>query len=363
MIAVMIVPTGIGAEIGGHAGDATPAAKLLASVCDTLILHPNVVNASDINEMPENSLYVDGFMLDEFLKGRIRLQRVRQNKVLVVTNAPLRNDTVNAVSAARATLGLDAAILVLKTPLRMTARIENGCATGDVSGWEQLLGQVAEYDFDALAITTPIDVPESVAKHYLDHGGINPWGGVEAIASRLIAEQVRKPVAHAPQEDPALKDYRPVTDPRMAAEMVSTCYLHCVLKGLQRAPRAVRQGERSLGIEDVDCLITPTGCYGPPHAACLFRGIPVMAVRENQTAVRVSAAGSMPCTTVDNYLEAAGLLACMKCGITPASVRRPLAATNVWHDVKGMKALIHGVDYLEQRKRRHLRRSLEADGG
>ena len=31
---VMIVPTGIGAEYGAHAGDATPAARLLASTCD-----------------------------------------------------------------------------------------------------------------------------------------------------------------------------------------------------------------------------------------------------------------------------------------------------------------------------------------
>ena len=31
--AVLVVPTGIGAEIGGHAGDATPVARLLASVC------------------------------------------------------------------------------------------------------------------------------------------------------------------------------------------------------------------------------------------------------------------------------------------------------------------------------------------
>ena len=51
---VFLVPTGINATIGGHAGDAGPVARLLASVCDTLILHPNVVNASDINEMPEN---------------------------------------------------------------------------------------------------------------------------------------------------------------------------------------------------------------------------------------------------------------------------------------------------------------------
>ena len=36
--AVLLVPTGIGAEIGGHAGDATPVAALLASVCDTLVI-------------------------------------------------------------------------------------------------------------------------------------------------------------------------------------------------------------------------------------------------------------------------------------------------------------------------------------
>ncbi len=52
---VFLVPTGINATIGGHAGDAGPVAQLLASICDTLILHPNVVNASDINEMPANA--------------------------------------------------------------------------------------------------------------------------------------------------------------------------------------------------------------------------------------------------------------------------------------------------------------------
>ena len=46
--ALLIVPTGIGAEIGGHAGDAMPVTQLLAETCDTLVTHPNVVNASDI---------------------------------------------------------------------------------------------------------------------------------------------------------------------------------------------------------------------------------------------------------------------------------------------------------------------------
>lgn len=58
--AVFIVPTGIGAEIGGHAGDATPAVRMLAGICDYLITHPNAVNASDVNEMTENTVYVEG---------------------------------------------------------------------------------------------------------------------------------------------------------------------------------------------------------------------------------------------------------------------------------------------------------------
>lgn len=41
---VMIVPTGIGAAIGGYAGDALPVARALSSVVDCLISHPNVIN-------------------------------------------------------------------------------------------------------------------------------------------------------------------------------------------------------------------------------------------------------------------------------------------------------------------------------
>lgn len=117
MIGVMIIPTGLGCEIGGHAGDATPAAKLVASVCDKLILHPNVVNASDINEMPINSLYVEGSILDRFLAGEIELQSVSSNKILVVVNLPIPNEIVNSVSAARATIGADISIVGLHTHL------------------------------------------------------------------------------------------------------------------------------------------------------------------------------------------------------------------------------------------------------
>ena len=35
MNVVMIIPTGIGCEIGGHCGDATPPARLLGACCET----------------------------------------------------------------------------------------------------------------------------------------------------------------------------------------------------------------------------------------------------------------------------------------------------------------------------------------
>lgn len=329
MIGVLIIPTGIGAEIGGHAGDANPVAKLIASCCDKLITHPNVVNASDINEMTENMLYVEGSILDRFLEGEIELEEVKSNKILVATNSPLKNDTTNAVSAARATIGIDAEIVLLKTPLKMVSRIRDGIATGEVSGWKELIEQVEQFDFDALAIHTPIEVERDVAMNYYKNGGINPWGGVEAVASKLIANVLNKPIAHAPLEDISPDDkgfysiFDDVIDPRIASEAISNCYLHSVLKGLWRSPRI----GNGLSVEQVDFMVTPVNCVGRPHEACLARKIPVIAVMENQTSLD----DEMPddFIVVENYLEAIGVIQAMECGISPDSVRRPINYTKV----------------------------------
>ena len=323
MIGVLIIPTGIGAEIGGHAGDGNPVAKLLASVCDTLITHPNVLNASDINEMTENTLYVEGSLLDRFLRGEVELKRIMSNRVLVAVNPPLRPETINAVSAARATIGLNAEIVELKVPLRMVATKEGEKATGNIEGWEALCAQVQGHDFDALPISSPIEVSHQIAIDYLENGGVNPWGGVEAKASKLIARALDKPVAHAPIENGTLQGFNEVVDPRMAAELVSVCYLHCVLKGLHRAPRI----GRGLSVDDVDCLITPVDCVGPPHWACMKRGVPVIAVRENKNCLNDEMPDSF--IQVENYIEAAGLLSAMKAGVSMESVRRPIKRTAV----------------------------------
>src|SRR5262249_28544436 len=43
----LVIPTGVGASIGGFLGDASPIARMLAAVADSVIVHPNVVNAAD----------------------------------------------------------------------------------------------------------------------------------------------------------------------------------------------------------------------------------------------------------------------------------------------------------------------------
>lgn len=39
---VLVVPTGVGAAVGGFAGDALPVARALGAVADCVISHPNV---------------------------------------------------------------------------------------------------------------------------------------------------------------------------------------------------------------------------------------------------------------------------------------------------------------------------------
>jgi len=327
MNVVLIVPTGIGCEIGGHAGDANPVAKLIGKCCDKLITHPNVVNASDINEMPDNTLYVEGSILDRFLKGQILLEEVFYNKILVVVNKPVSTDTINAINASRLTIGTDIELIELETELKMTGFYDKkGMADGEVRGWFDLVRQVSKYDFDALAIQTDIHVfKETKLKYLLGIGGVNCWGGVEAKASKLIADSLNKPVAHSPfvdwkKREDDLCDFFEIVDPRMSAEMVSMCYLHCILKGLHKAPRISKT--KGLSVNDVDFLITPINCVGEPHIACMRAGVPIIAVRENKSVLNDKMPNDF--IIVNNYLEAAGVLMAYKAGVNYRSVTRPI---------------------------------------
>lgn len=347
--AALVVPTGIGAEIGGHAGDAGPVARLLAQICDTLVLHPNVVNASDLNEMPSNSLYVEGSVLTRLLMGTAGLSPVRSNRILVVIDAHrdelFVNAAVNTVSAARSAYGVSAEIVCLDPPVELRARYSpSGRAAGSVEQLEGLCRLLEERKgtYDAVALSSVIDVPHDFHQDYFDAAGemVNPWGGVEAMLTHTLSSMYNVPTAHSPMfESREIANMDPgIVDPRMAAEAVSATFLQCTLKGLRQSPRIVtdphamsRRGVFT--VEDVSCLVIPDGCLGLPTLAALEQGIPVVAVRENRNVMRNDLT-LLPWSpgqfhVVENYWEAAGVLAALKAGISPDSVRRPLRQTVV----------------------------------
>ena len=329
MNVVFIIPTGIGCEIGGHSGDATPAAKLIASCCDKLFIHPNVVNASDINEMTENMLYVEGSILDRFLEGEIGLTEVHNNKILVAVNK-IESQIVNAVSAARVTMGADIEIVELKTPIKMEGFLYNGKANGTILGAIDAVEQVKKYDFDVLVVNTPIVTNDKDVKEYLQKdGGVNLWGGVEATLSKVMSKELNKPVIHAPVENSeVLKTFNEIVDPRKSAEVVSMCYLHCCLKGAHKAPKITHQGwPNSLARWDIDFLVSPFPAFGPPHRACQNAKIPIIYVAENRTVLNDKTfEGAI---YADNYLEAAGIIMAKKAGVITNSVRRPIKLTKI----------------------------------
>ncbi len=348
--AIFLVPTGIDAKIGGHAGDATPVARVLAEVCDRLITHPNVVNASDINEIPENAFYVEGSGITNLLMGTTALQPVHKNRVLVIIDdheiEMFANDTINAVSAARATYGFDCVKVVkLNPPLKMVADfVKSGRAAGKISGFERIRAVIEENKgtFDAVAIASVIDVDDQYHEDYFHRDGsmINPWGGVEAMLTHAVSILFEIPAAHSPMlESQKVADFDlGLVEPRLAAEAVSLTFVQCMLKGLHRSPRIITDPDVMsdvglLNAADISCLVIPDKCLGLPTLAALEQGIPVIAVRENSNLMNNNL-DTLPWAPgqfyqVDNYWEAAGVMSALKSGILPASMRRPLNATKV----------------------------------
>ena len=219
----------------------------------------------------------------------------------------------------------------------------SGRAVGRVEKMDALIKVLDERKgtYDALAIATQIEMPLNYHTDYYKKAGemINPWGGVEAIFTHTISSLYDIPAAHAPMDESReiANLNLGIVDTRMAAEVISAAYFLCVLKGLQRAPRIIKDihdaiPSGALTVSDVSCLVIPDGCVGLPTLAALEQGIPVIAVRENRNIMKneLSAlpwrAGQL--RIVENYWEAAGVMSAMKAGIDPSSVRRPLAPTN-----------------------------------
>ncbi|XHL94694.1 MAG: DUF3326 domain-containing protein [Microcoleus anatoxicus] len=350
---VLIVPTGVGASIGGFAGDALPVARAIAQVSDTLITHPNVLNGAQLYWPIPNALYVEGYGLDKFAQGCWGLQPVHQNRIGLILDRGIEPDLqlrhLQAVDAARATLGLNITDYVLTdVPLNVELRMsESGASWGTIANPDSLLRAaeklISQAKVEAIAVVArfPDDEGSLALANYRHGKGVDPLAGAEAAISHLIVRTFKIPCAHAPALLPLPLD--PHLSPRSAAEEIGYTFLPCVLAGLSKAPQFVTLGTQERDTDKnrkhtqlpitnyqlpitkdrVDAVVIPaTACGGSAILSLSGRSaVQIIAVADNKTQMQVPPEKlGIKALQVNSYLEAIGVLVALRAGITPVAL-------------------------------------------
>lgn len=352
---VLIVPTGVGAAIGGFAGDALPVARAISAICDRLITHPNVLNGAQLYWNLPNALYVEGYALDKFAAECWGLQPVHQNRVGLILDQgmepELRLRHLQVADAARATLGLNLTdYVVTDAPLNVELRTAaSGASWGTIGNPDSLLRAaevlIEQAKADAIAVVArfPDDLGSEALQAYRHGQGVDPLAGAEAVISHLIVRTFQVPCAHAPALMPLPLD--PDLSPRSAAEELGYTFLPCVLVGLSRAPQFVeRQNPDSqfsvqtqnftssagdIWASDVDAVVIPASACGGSALlsfSCQSR-TQIIAVEENQTSMQVSPEDlGIQAIRVNSYLEALGVLVAHRAGISAEALSPSLSS-------------------------------------
>ena len=292
-LGAFIVPTGIGASIGGYAGDASCYAKKFAKISN-LIVNPNVVNAGCFSGITENMFYVEGYSIDEFFKGNINLSPSEHNKIGIVFDRAIPQDVlqihINTMNAVKCVYGIDVAFYeVTEENVGVGFNVEeSGISTGYVENPNTLLKaskKLLDKGCEAIALVCLFDEPESDNPDYSKGIGVDPVGGVEAILSHYISKELNVPCAHSP----AFVDYQissDIVDARAASEYITPTFLPCILIGLDKAPKLCEYG--GISVENLDYLIMPyDSLFSVPVFEAIKRNIPVFAVKENVTALNI----------------------------------------------------------------------------
>jgi hypothetical protein len=336
--AILIVPTGIGAAIGGYAGDALPVARTIAQVCDRLITHPNVLNGASLYWHLPNTFYVEGYGLDKFAAGCWGLRPVRTNKIGLLLDQgiepELRLRHLQAADAARATLGLTLTDYVITdAPLNVELRTSvSGASWGTIGNPDSLLRAaeilINKAGAEAIAVVArfPDDINEEASQNYRHGKGVDPLAGAEAVISHLLVRTFQIPCAHSPALASVPPD--PNLSPRSAAEELGYTFLPSVLVGLNGAPQfIIERGlvaplQEDIWANQVDAVILPATACGSSALLSLNQSrCQIITVAENKTQIKVSAEPlGIKSIKVNSYLEAVGLLVAHKAGINPYSL-------------------------------------------
>ena len=341
---LMVVPTGIGCEIGGFAGDALPSARLLAAASGCLITHPNVINGASLYWRDPRIHYVEGYGLDRFASAAWGLRPRRSQRIGLLLDAGIESDLLlrhrQVAEGCRASLGIDVNA-VIRTDESLGVHLaagDSGTSWGTLDRPDALLRaaeRLKAAGSTAIAVVArfPDDLDTETLAAYRHGTGVDALAGAEAVISHLLVRHLQIPCAHAPALEALPLDVD--LDPRAAGEELGYTFLACVLVGLSRAPDlldlssgcSIAGGD--LVADQLGAVVVPDGALGGEAVlASLERGVPVIAV--NNPGVLSVSAEALSCGNqilkAGSYAEAAGLVTAMREGIATASLVRPLTA-------------------------------------
>lgn len=295
-VGAFIVPTGIGASIGGYAGDASCYAREFAKHTQ-LIVNPNVVNAACFSGITDNMLYTEGYTLDSFFKNEINLIPSMNNKIGIIYDKAIPQDVlnvhINTQKAVKTIYGTNiTAYEITDEEVGVEFFIaEGGVSTGDVKNIETVgraCKKLLDKGCEAIALVCLFDDSDEDNENYADGVGVDPVGGVEAILSHYVSKHFKVPCAHAP----AFVDYsiKPdLVNPKASAEYITPTFLPCILLGLANAPKISMNKTVGLNITDLDFLAMPYNALGSIVVfEALKHNIPVYAIKENQTELDIT---------------------------------------------------------------------------
>lgn len=303
-----IVPTGIGASIGGFAGDASKWARKLAKKYK-LLVNPNVVNAACFSGITDNMLYTEGYILDKFFQNKCNLKECSNNRIGIIFDKSISpevlNIHINTINAIKTVYDID--IIgheITDKEVGVEFFVDNsGISTGNVKNLttikdaaQKLITKGAE------AIGIVCRFPEEQGEDYANGIGVDPVGGVEAIISHYISKELNIPTAHAPAFD-NFEISTNIVDPRCSAEYITPTFLPCILIGLSQAPKITQNG--GININDIDFLVLPYNSIGCIPALEMNKlNKKIYAIKENKTVINVTPENfTIKCDIINSYEE------------------------------------------------------------
>lgn len=290
---IMVVPTGVGASIGGFAGDASIAAGEIAQHIP-LIVNPNVVNAAVFSGITDNMLYVEGWSLSEFMRGKLGLIPSSKNKIGVIFDKSIPENVlnihINTINAVRTVYGIDViGYEITEKPVGVEFfTTENNISSGALSCPETMIDagrKLLRQGADVLAVVCLFQEPPE--DDYENGEGVDIVGGVEAVISHYLSRELLCPCVHAPAfEDVSISGG--LVNPKCSAEYITPTFLPCLLIGLNNAPLITKNLADSITNKNIHSLIMPCDSLGSSIVFdAIEQNIPVYAINENKTVLNV----------------------------------------------------------------------------